>query len=116
MNYGGMMEEQVSSRRHRYQAKRRVRHSIPCPRVFEQFAVLVDGRVSLCSADPSGIYTLGDLRKQTIKEVWVGFDRQMAISTHRLKEGKTMEPCNSCDYTDYCSVPAGNFFGEFNET
>ena len=115
MNYGGLMEEEVSKRRHRYQNIRRKRYSVPCPRVFEQFSVLVDGRVSACSADPMGIMVLGDLRKQTIKEVWEGELRRTLLEMHELKGGFQAKPCSDCDYTDYCSVPQGEFFGEMNE-
>lgn len=115
MNYGGLMEDAVSQRRHRYQGKRRERFSVPCPRVFEQFSVLVDGRVSLCSADPMGKCVIGDLNKQTIKQVWNSEDRLAAMQFHRNKEAGCLSPCDACDYTDYCSVPAGEFFGEINE-
>ena len=116
MNYGGLMEEAVSKRRHRYQGKRRERFSVPCPRVFEQFSVLVDGRVSLCSADPMGIRTHGDLTKETVKEVWEGIAFGVSRETHKNKHAASMDPCRGCDYTEFCSVPAGEFFGEVNES
>ena len=114
MNYGGLMTEQVNSRMHVGQRPRRKRFSVPCPRIFEQFAVLVDGRVSLCSADPQGLGCIGDLNKQTIKEVFDGEVRKMIIDAHVNGDGRSIKPCSGCDYTDYCSVPDGNFFGEWN--
>lgn len=117
MNYGGLMTEQVNKRRHRYQGQRRPRHSVPCPRIFEQFSVLVDGRVSACSADPMGIHVLGDLTKESVKDVWEGKRRSSRgiIAAHTQGKASQIEPCASCDYTEFCSVPAGEFFGENNE-
>ena len=114
MNYGGLMTEQVNSRRHVGQHVRRPRFSVPCPRIYEQFSVLVDGRVSLCSADPMGKFELGDLNKQTIKEVWKGEVRRAMLKRHEDGDAKHYEPCGGCDYTDYCAVPNGDFFGEWN--
>lgn len=115
MNYGGLMDEAVRSRRHRYQNERRIRYGVPCPRAFEQFSVLVDGRVSLCSADPMGKCALGDLKKQTVEEVWRSMERQKAIQAHRQGRAKDISPCNVCDYTEFCSVPSGEYFGEKND-
>lgn len=116
MNYGGLMTEQVSSRRHVGQQVRRKRYSVPCPRIFEQFSVLVDGRVSLCSADPMGKGVLGDLTKDTLREVWEGrrMSQKGVISAHIEGLAAQIDPCSSCDYTDYCAVPDGEFFGEVN--
>ena len=115
MNYGGLMEDAVKIRRHRYQPQRRKRHSIPCPRLFEQFSILVDGRVSICSADPSGISIIGDLNRKSIYEIWTGERRKLVLETHKKKQASEMSPCDKCDYTENCSVPAGEYFGEFNE-
>ena len=116
MNYGGLMTEAVEKRRHVGQKVRRPRYSVPCPRIFEQFAVLVDGRVSACSADPMGKHVLGDLTKQTVKEVWEG-DRMSSkgiIAAHTQGLAGNISPCDKCDYTDYCAVPDGDYFGEWN--
>lgn len=115
MNYGGLMTEAVGQRRHRNQFKARERYSVPCPRVFEQFSVLVDGKVSLCSADPSGVRILGDLSKETIKKVWTGLRRKFIVEAHEKKACSLLEPCSGCDYTDYAQVPKGEWFGERNE-
>ena len=44
--------------------------NFPCYRPWLTFTVLWDGRVSLCCADFDGREVLGDLRTQTIKDVW----------------------------------------------
>lgn len=112
MNYAGTMEFAVSGRRHKEQRQARERHSVPCPRVFEQFAVLVDGRVSLCSADPMAMCELGDLKRKTVKEVWEGRIRRSILKLHTDMSAGMMRPCDACDYTEYCAVPKGEYFGE----
>ena len=42
----------------------------PCYRLWLTFTVLWDGRVSMCCADFDGRHIFGDLRSQTIAEVW----------------------------------------------
>jgi hypothetical protein len=50
----------------------RTKHERPCSRALTQIMVLWDGRVSLCCFDGEGEVILGDLRKQTIREVFNG--------------------------------------------
>lgn len=50
--------------------KNRERH--PCYWGMQTFNILYDGRVVLCSVDYDGKFVGGDLKKQTIKEVWQG--------------------------------------------
>ena len=41
-----------------------------CALPFRQFIIRPTGKVSLCCNDPLGVYTLGDLNRQSISEVW----------------------------------------------
>jgi MoaA/NifB/PqqE/SkfB family radical SAM enzyme len=67
----------------------------PCYRAWLTFTVLWDGRVSLCCADFDGRQILGDLRTQTIAEVWNG-DAYRATRRAHLDHGGP-EICQSCD-------------------
>lgn len=111
MNYGGLMEHAVKDRRHKYQGKVRPRFSVPCPRVFEQFSILVDGTVSYCSADPMGQGVIGDLKKETMKEVWESAVRRQVLADHINGYGYALKPCKDCDYTEFCATPKHEFFG-----
>src|SRR5262245_8943697 len=44
--------------------------AFPCYRLWLMFTVLWDGRVSLCCADFDGRHILGDLRTQSIVDIW----------------------------------------------
>jgi hypothetical protein len=50
----------------------RVKPTAPCSRALKQIMVLWDGRVSLCCFDGEGKEILGDLKTQTIREVFNG--------------------------------------------
>ncbi|MGE5360025.1 MAG: SPASM domain-containing protein, partial [Bacteroidales bacterium] len=59
------------------------------------FTVLWDGRVSLCCADFDGKVILGDLRTQTLTEVWNGTAFRMARRIHLAEGGPGI--CRTCD-------------------
>lgn len=69
--------------------------TFPCYRQWLTFTVLWDGRVSLCCADFDGRVILGDLKTQTIAEVWNG-EPYRRIRREQLERGGP-SICQSCD-------------------
>ncbi len=67
----------------------------PCYRPWLTFTVLWDGRVSLCCADFDAKVVLGDLRTQTIAEVW-NSDAFRAVRRAHLDHGGP-DLCQGCD-------------------
>jgi len=67
----------------------------PCYRLWLTFTVLWDGRVSLCCADFDGRNLLGDLRTNTIKEIWNSAPYR-AVRRQQLESGGP-GICRSCD-------------------
>jgi radical SAM protein with 4Fe4S-binding SPASM domain len=67
----------------------------PCYRLWLTFTVLWDGRVSLCCADFDGRHILGDLRTQTIAQIW-NSPPYRAVRKQHLDNGGP-EICRSCD-------------------
>src|SRR5262252_9527244 len=67
----------------------------PCYRPWLTFTVLWDGRVSLCCADFDGKTILGDLRTQTIEDVWNGEPYRAARRAHLESGGPDV--CRACD-------------------
>jgi MoaA/NifB/PqqE/SkfB family radical SAM enzyme len=67
----------------------------PCYRPWLTFTVLWDGRVSLCCADFDGRTVLGDLKTQTIREIW-NSDTYRAVRREHLETGGP-EVCRACD-------------------
>ncbi len=67
----------------------------PCYRPWLTFTVLWDGRVSLCCADFDGKVILGDLRTQSIADVWNGALFRGARRAHLEHGGPDI--CQACD-------------------
>ena len=67
----------------------------PCYRLWLTFTVLWDGRVSMCCADFDGRHIFGDLRTQTIAEVWNAPLYRAARKQHLESGGPAI--CRSCD-------------------
>lgn len=53
-------------------AKRGNKNRVPCKMLWWMMAVLYDGRVALCCNDYDGKCIVGDLNKQSIKDIWTG--------------------------------------------
>lgn len=71
-----------------------------CVLPFKQMIVRPDGKVSLCCNDAIGRYTLGDLSKEKLKDVWYGAAFQEVRRC--LYEGR--KKWGSCRYCDAFSV------------
>jgi MoaA/NifB/PqqE/SkfB family radical SAM enzyme len=67
----------------------------PCYRLWLTFTVLWDGRVSMCCADFDGRHIFGDLRTQTIAEVWNSPMYRAARREHLESGGPGI--CRTCD-------------------
>lgn len=73
-----------------------------CPYIFYSMAVNSDGSVSLCFLDWARRLLIGDVRKQSLKEIWNG----EAIFEHRREHllGKRKENviCAACGQLSHC--------------
>ncbi len=67
----------------------------PCYRPWLTFTVLWDGRVSLCCADFDAKVVLGDLRTQTIVQIW-NADAFRSVRRAHLDHGGP-DICQACD-------------------
>ena len=66
-----------------------------CSRPWKTMTVLWDGRVSLCCIDLDGTVILGDVTKQSMKEVWTGLQYARARLEHLQETGPKI--CLTCD-------------------
>ena len=69
----------------------------PCNWLWKSLAIYWDGRVASCCADFSGDQIIGDVRTQTLREVWNG---PKMVALRRLQvEGRYKEAklCSGCD-------------------
>ena len=67
-----------------------------CIYPFTQMNVRPDGKVSLCCNDALGKYTLGDLNKNSLLEIWGG-EKYWDIRNKMLKGRHCLPMCKQCD-------------------
>lgn len=68
-----------------------------CTLPFKQLEIRSEGKVSLCCCDPLGKVTLGDVSKNTLKEIWYGESYQQIRKA--IYEGrKKLSHCVNCDF------------------
>lgn len=70
--------------------------SSPCILPFSQMVIRPDGKVSFCCNDAYGLYTMGDVFKESLTDIWYGSAFQR--SRDRMLESRsTQTPCCFCD-------------------
>lgn len=68
-----------------------------CPMLWERMTIFWNGDVSLCSQDVDGDWVLGNLRKQSIFEIW-NSEKMLSIKRiHMEKRFRDFQFCLSCD-------------------
>lgn len=67
-----------------------------CP-VLNMPCVFWDGKMSLCCLDVEGEVILGDLKKQSLKEILSGSTRQKYLDLNRKKKLNEIFPCRGCN-------------------
>ena len=73
-----------------------IEKNISCVLPFQQLIIRPDGKVSLCCNDPLGRSTLGDVKEQTLVDIWYGetFENvRKAIFSGR----ENYDHCKNCD-------------------
>jgi radical SAM protein with 4Fe4S-binding SPASM domain len=77
---------------------------ISCLLPFYHFYIRPDGQIGLCCVDALAKYTLGDVSKQSLKEVW--FSESYNKIRERIRQGRdTLDVCNHCDsYGNYAKL------------
>lgn len=65
-----------------------------CIRAIEYMTVLYDGDVNLCCMDSPAKIIFGNLKKQSVKEIWESEKRQEYIKGHL--NAKVMKICDNC--------------------
>lgn len=69
---------------------------MPCLLPFEQLIIRPDGKVSLCCNDALGKFTMGDLNKDKIIDVWHS-PIYKKVRSKLVKERAGLELCQYCD-------------------
>lgn len=67
---------------------------IPCPQLLTKLTILWDGRVCLCCFDYNGRVILGDLNKETLREIW---DRAEVLRNKHRHLDFNLSLCKDCN-------------------
>jgi len=69
---------------------------VPCISLWTSFVVDVDGQVRMCCADPEGKTLLGDLRQDSITDIWRGQKLARARQLHFDGRRREIAMCDGC--------------------
>lgn len=78
------------------QARLRLKRN-PCKHLWNNPVIHWDGTVCPCTYDYQGKYILGDLKKESFKNIWYGTPYQSLRNTFR-KEWENLDLCRECSY------------------
>ena len=70
--------------------------NIVCDKPWSSMTVLWDGRVVPCCFDYNGIYILGNLHHQSLKEIWNGNRMKYLRQCHRERNLQEVSLCRQC--------------------
>ncbi|HKI48719.1 MAG TPA: radical SAM protein [Desulfobacteria bacterium] len=69
-----------------------------CPQLWERMAIYWNGDVSMCGEDLNGSWIVGNLRDQSIKDVWLGRKLEQIKKIHKEGEFNKISLCAYCDW------------------
>lgn len=102
--YDGICDELIVERYHNWASTQGLTHiqvnpmtKQNCPFVHYMLVIKADGKVVPCCVDWNAELQLGDLRKQTIKEVWEGDPRNKLVVEHIEHRRSAIRTCAGCD-------------------
>ena len=70
-----------------------------CEYLWDRMYVWFDGKVNPCDADYKSYLSYGNVKNQSIKEIWNDIIIQKTRSNHLNGNRKTIDPCNKCGVT-----------------
>lgn len=74
----------------------KIKEVLVCPYIFYSFSINSDGSASACFLDWRRKLIIGDVKKQTIKEIWNGDALRAYQKTFLMKKRKAHPVCGNC--------------------
>ncbi len=85
----------------RYLKKDNFLHRYPCPYLWDRIIIQHDGSVRFCEADWKAEHKIGDVKNQSLREIWLGEEYRYLRNTH--VDGTFNHPfCKKC--TDWKEI------------
>ena len=91
-NWGGLLEIEGIKKVNRYKSK-----LIPCTFIWYSLTIFYNGKVYLCPQDFAGEILVGDVNKDSIKDVFNNEVITVIRERFKNKNISDLNPCNSCD-------------------
>jgi len=78
-----------------------------CPAPNEQFVILWDGRVTVCCTDYEGTLSVGNIKKQSIEEIWTGpkWAHMRQKMWENVLESRTCRVCKGVESPHAAPIP-----------
>ena len=70
----------------------------PCVSVFSSFTINYDGKVQLCDSDIEQQEIVGDIREQSIRDIWQGGKMEQIRGWHADEKRNNIPICQGCDH------------------
>ena len=77
--------------------KRSLNRKVPCRELWLKLQVLWNGDVTVCCIDYDGKLKIGNIRNESLNELWVGSKVERMREVHRAREFEKTPICNKCD-------------------
>lgn len=72
-----------------------------CERLYHYITILADGRVAMCCFDSEAEHTVGDVRRQTVRQVWHSEEFREKRRLLYEKRFDRLPLCARCDYINH---------------
>lgn len=73
-------------------------HDFICYRLWQRMMIMADGTVPMCNSDFMKDEIVGDVRTQTVKEIWNGTRLEWVRSLNRQRRRMELKPCTVCNW------------------
>ena len=77
----------------------------PCRLLWSELNIEWNGRVSLCCNDYDGKLIIGDLRKESIMDIWNGERLGHLRELHKVRNFSSIGICSACTYNTHIKSP-----------
>lgn len=99
-NWGGAVPENLGTKETLLKRKRK-----PCIRLWSHMLIFRNGDVPLCCQDYDGIYLLGNVRRQSIQEIWHGEILNRYRMLHEKGAFDEIPICKVCNFWEQQTDP-----------
>ncbi len=75
----------------------KIRYQAPCFRLAEEIAVMWDGTVSACCYDADASMPVGDIRRESLQDIWKGKPLAAMRDAHAGNRFEQFDLCKNCE-------------------